>query len=219
MKTYIARVFAQLSGKDNQTFRYEVKADSVEAAICRANEKFGKENPEGVITKTEIIDSKLKFTTSDPSSTPAPKIDPDRPVVDFRIISLQQLRKKGLSSVSASKRARLKEAKEVATWVVKNWFDLELLKGLSVTVDDYGVNEIIRSRIEELTPKAAPTKKSANPDREIAGEGNGTVMGKLVAKKARQIGERHPNGKWVWTEYAKGKFDWRTDPKLKSYKK
>ena len=24
------------------------------------------------------------------------------------------------------------------------------------------------------------------------------------------IGEVHPNGKWVWTEYKKGEFDWRT---------
>lgn len=23
------------------------------------------------------------------------------------------------------------------------------------------------------------------------------------------VGEVHPNGKWVWTEYKKGKFDWR----------
>ena len=28
-------------------------------------------------------------------------------------------------------------------------------------------------------------------------------------EKARQVGEAHPNGKWVWTEYAPGKFDWR----------
>ena len=28
-------------------------------------------------------------------------------------------------------------------------------------------------------------------------------------EKARQVGDMHPNGKWVWTEYAPGKFDWR----------
>lgn len=27
--------------------------------------------------------------------------------------------------------------------------------------------------------------------------------------KARQVGDMHPNGKWVWTEYKPGKFDWR----------
>lgn len=28
-------------------------------------------------------------------------------------------------------------------------------------------------------------------------------------EKAHQVGDEHPNGKWVWTEYAPGKFDWR----------
>ena len=27
--------------------------------------------------------------------------------------------------------------------------------------------------------------------------------------KAHQVGDLHPNGKWVWTEYKPGKFDWR----------
>lgn len=26
---------------------------------------------------------------------------------------------------------------------------------------------------------------------------------------ARKVGDTHPNGKWVWTEYKSGKFDWR----------
>lgn len=31
----------------------------------------------------------------------------------------------------------------------------------------------------------------------------------LKSKKSRAVGDIHPNGKWVWTEYAPGKFDWR----------
>lgn len=27
--------------------------------------------------------------------------------------------------------------------------------------------------------------------------------------KAHQVGDMHPNGKWVWTEYSPGHFDWR----------
>lgn len=27
--------------------------------------------------------------------------------------------------------------------------------------------------------------------------------------KARNVGDMHPNGKWVWTEYKPGHFDWR----------
>ena len=30
------------------------------------------------------------------------------------------------------------------------------------------------------------------------------------------MGDRHKNGKWIWTEYEPGKFDWRTDPAIKA---
>ena len=32
-------------------------------------------------------------------------------------------------------------------------------------------------------------------------------------EKARNVGDMHPNGKWVWTEYKPGKFDWRVAKK------
>lgn len=32
-------------------------------------------------------------------------------------------------------------------------------------------------------------------------------------EKARNVGDMHPNGKWVWKEYKPGKFDWRTAKK------
>ena len=33
------------------------------------------------------------------------------------------------------------------------------------------------------------------------------------AKTARKVGDVHPNHPtWIWTEYAEGKFDWRTNP-------
>ena len=28
-------------------------------------------------------------------------------------------------------------------------------------------------------------------------------------EKAHQVGDIHPNGKWVWTQLPSGKFDWR----------
>lgn len=37
-------------------------------------------------------------------------------------------------------------------------------------------------------------------------------------EKAHQVGDTHPNGRWVWTEYAPGKFDWRTAKKKDSGK-
>ena len=37
--------------------------------------------------------------------------------------------------------------------------------------------------------------------------------------KAHQVGDVHSNGKWVWTEYAPGKFDWRGIKKNATEKK
>ena len=28
-------------------------------------------------------------------------------------------------------------------------------------------------------------------------------------EKAHQVGDIHPNGKWVWTQLPSGKYDWR----------
>ena len=36
------------------------------------------------------------------------------------------------------------------------------------------------------------------------------------APKTLKVGDRHKNGKWIWTEYEPGKFDWRTDPEIKA---
>ena len=32
----------------------------------------------------------------------------------------------------------------------------------------------------------------------------------MATKVTRKVGDIHPNGKWAWTEYQPGKFDWRT---------
>lgn len=37
----------------------------------------------------------------------------------------------------------------------------------------------------------------------------------FAAKETKKVGDLHKNGKWVWTEYAPSKFDWRTRPELK----
>lgn len=31
----------------------------------------------------------------------------------------------------------------------------------------------------------------------------------MATKVTRKVGDIHPNGKWAWTEYQPGKFDWR----------
>lgn len=38
-----------------------------------------------------------------------------------------------------------------------------------------------------------------------------TITVKKTARSKHEVGDLHPNGKWVWTEYAPGKFDWRVN--------
>lgn len=38
-------------------------------------------------------------------------------------------------------------------------------------------------------------------------------------EKAHQVGDIHPNGKWVWTQLPSGKYDWRTIKKNTAEKK
>ena len=52
----------------------------------------------------------------------------------------------------------------------------------------------------------------------------GFAGGEELLNKSHNIGDIHPNGKWVQTEYAPGKFDWRVkkseepDPRVDNYK-
>lgn len=41
-------------------------------------------------------------------------------------------------------------------------------------------------------------------------KGFSEVDNALEKAKNRQVGEIHPNGKWVWTQLQNGKYDWRT---------
>ena len=63
------------------------------------------------------------------------------------------------------------------------------------------VMEIYDKRVKELAAEAAAKKL-----------GNKRKPG---APKTRKVGDRHPTQPWIWTEYKKGKFDWRIDPALK----
>lgn len=36
-----------------------------------------------------------------------------------------------------------------------------------------------------------------------------TAVAPVATKSTKKVGDMHSNGIWVWTEYQKGKFDWR----------
>lgn len=85
---------------------------------------------------------------------------------------------------------------------------------LAVNADGTTVylSEIETDKVLEVVTneKQAPKEKKADKSKK-------DVQPKeKAAKTARKVGDVHPkHPTWVWTEYAPGKFDWRTNPKDK----
>lgn len=85
------------------------------------------------------------------------------------------------------------------------YFDGELTAAGMEIAEIISDEQIIRQ--DKPKKKVADTKKSDTDNKKSEG--------KPGAPKTRKVGDRHPNNLWIWTEYKKGKFDWRTDPALK----
>ncbi len=75
--------------------------------------------------------------------------------------------------------------------------------------------EITALGMEEAN-KATESAKNIKKAKKQAQENVEKNKKRPGAPKIRKVGDRHPNGKWIWTEYEPGRFDWRTDPELKA---
>lgn len=74
------------------------------------------------------------------------------------------------------------------------------------------LNEIETDKMLEVVTnkKQAPKEKKADKSKKDV------HLKEKASKTARKVGDFHPkHPTWVWTEYAPGKFDWRTNPKDK----
>ena len=147
----------------------------------------------------------------------------DAPVMDERILKLNEYKAVKMANLSKGKRPAAKEAKELATYILNNWDNFAELKNIKAEdVVEGDIWNIIVSRLKNFedaskaSEKAvkevekaekAPTKKEAKK----ADKGEQTKD--KPAKTARKVGDVHPNHPtWIWTEYSEGKFDWRTNP-------
>lgn len=138
------------------------------------------------------------------------------PVMDERILKLNELKTVKMSNLSKGKRPAAKEAKELATYILNNWDDeFELLKVLNAENIHEDLRAILASRLEnfadakkaceEVVKETKKAEKAPKAKEEKKDE-------QKVAKTARKVGDVHPkHPTWVWTEYAEGKFDWRTN--------
>jgi hypothetical protein len=142
----------------------------------------------------------------------------DAPAMDERIVKLNELKSVKMAALSKSKRPAAKEAKGLAAYVLNNWDNQQALEQLLQDAEEVAATELGKSvldiaqnrrnqmnaiKIENGRKEAEKTKKDVQPKEK-------------TAKTARKVGDVHPkHPTWVWTEYAPGKFDWRTNPKDK----
>lgn len=103
-----------------------------------------------------------------------------------------------------------------------SYFDGEITEAGLKAVAESGMEAFGGFKSEE------PAKKQSSASKTKAEKATKTAkQGKATAKKVekeqatktttstKKVGDIHKNGKWAWTEYAPGKFDWRTIPALK----
>lgn len=155
----------------------------------------------------------------------------DAPAMDERIVKLNELKSVKMAALSKNKRPAAKEAKGLAAYVLDKWDNQYELESLLENADEAAVTElgksvldIAQNRRNELNAikiengrKEAEAKLKETASKKETKKADKTEQPKeKESKTARKVGDVHPkHPTWVWTEYAPGKFDWRTNPKDK----
>jgi hypothetical protein len=137
------------------------------------------------------------------------------PAMDERIVRMNAILSTKLSAVSKSKRESLKAQKSSCEFLLDKWEDEESLNHFvsdnEIKESQYLLYCIALSRRDELRNKRV-REEQQSAAKEAEKPKSETSHRKRAGKPCleRSVGEIHPNGKWVWTEYKEGKFDWRT---------
>lgn len=154
----------------------------------------------------------------------------DAPAMDERIVKLNELKSVKMAALSKNKRPAAKANKTAAQYVLENWDNAEMLQKYvndpDSPVESYEAYCIADSRVKQLMIEAAKIEnarkeaeaklKEAASKKEAKKSRKTTSPKENTAKTARKVGDVHPkHPTWIWTEYAPGKFDWRTNPKDK----
>lgn len=154
-------------------------------------------------------------------------------VMNQTIVRLNEFKAVKMASLSKGKRPAAKFNKEVATYLLDNWDNLEQLKTCAQAMHTdmpAGCEEVMQiydNRISELEPKqskakkepkaktekkaAEPAKKSEKKATKAQTKSENGEKSKRGRKATHYVGEVHPkNPNWVWMEYAPGKYDWKS---------
>lgn len=173
------------------------------------------------------------MATKNNNATANVAIENNNEVMNQTIVRLNEFKAVKMASLSKGKRPAAKFNKEVATYLLDNWDNLEQLKTCVQAMHKdmpEGCEEVMQmydNRISELEPKqpkakkepkaktekktAEPAKKSEKKATKAQTKSEDGEKSKRGRKATHYVGEVHPkNPNWVWMEYAPGKFDWKS---------
>lgn len=84
----------------------------------------------------------------------------------------------------------------------------------SVMQDKLKEDELFASAMEYRKKMIADAVRGLKIKKSVKATGEHKEAANKQQKQTKHnVGDLHPNGKWVWTEYQPGKFDWRGIPK------
>lgn len=84
----------------------------------------------------------------------------------------------------------------------------------SVMQEELKEDELFASAMEYRKKMIADAVKGLKVKKSVKGTNEHKEAASKQKKQTKHnVGDLHPNGKWVWTEYKPGKFDWRGIPK------
>ena len=84
----------------------------------------------------------------------------------------------------------------------------------SVMQEELKEDELFASAMEYRKKMIADAVKGLKVKKSVKATSEHKEAASKPQKQAKHnVGDLHPNGKWVWTEYKTGKFDWRGIPK------
>jgi len=155
---------------------------------------------------------------------------------DERLVKLNAIVDTKMSSISAKKRIAYKAAKPVAKRAIEIWWEVEKLQELRelekepqgelhaevLAVIDDRINDLVVQQIKKVNEEnverqdAVGNKKRQATTKHAAGDDipPAAVKGEPKERKTthttHNVGDIHPNGKWVWTEWRPGMFDWKS---------
>ena len=128
---------------------------------------------------------------------------------------------KSVAEDTANPEPEVAESQDVESETVETQVEDDNQTTAETEVSETEVKETAETEVSETAETETAgidetTKSDKSSKKQQAQKKSDKTKKRPGAPKTLKVGDRHKNGKWLWTEYEPGKFDWRTDPAIKA---